>query len=489
MSKSLPRVDSYKLTVTGLALLAICLFAYPVLRVGTALEIDYNEGWNAYQQMRAMAGLSLYSADTPLFVNNYPPLSFYLVGLFGTLIGDMVLAGRLLSLLAVVVIALSVGAVARAAGAGKLDVILSASAILGMLSGFAADYVGTNDPQLLAQGFLCAGFALYVNRWGGTARLPLVALLFAAGLLCKHNVLALPLVTTLHLIWRGSNRERALFIGTGLGLAALAIAVIDAKFGAGFYRNLLASRQYDPARGIILSTEMLDLLQAPLAVIGLYFVLGRHGPIATKAGAYLAVSLLLALGFSGGAGVDTNIFFDPMIACAMGAGPAVTWLRARQGSGPWACAALALTIHAGLIFHMPIALGRFAVDMAGDLKERERMFLEDVAWLKTVPGPAICESILLCLRAGKPMWIDPYSATQAVVNGRVPPDTLTGMLVRREVAVVQVVSRRAHHVDEPIGAQSMPPRFINFADDMFDELNRSYAVRHVGITGRFYLPK
>jgi hypothetical protein len=483
------RTDSYKLTVAGLALLALCLFAYPCLRVGTALEIDYNEGWNAYQQIRAMAGLSLYSADTPLFVNNYPPLSFYLVGLFGTLTGDMVLAGRLMSLVAVVTIAISAAMVARAAGARRLDTLLSGSAALGMLSGFAADYVGVNDPQLLAQGFLCAGFALYVNRWGGAARLPAVALLFATGLLCKHNVLALPLVTTVHLLWRGTNRDRALYLGTGLGLAALALAVIDAKFGTGFFRNLLASRQYDPARGIILTTEMLDLLQAPIAVVGLYFVLGRDGRIATKVGGYLSLSLILAMGFSGGAGVDTNIFFDVMIACAMGTGPVVAWLRARPGSGPRACAALALIIHAGLLFHMPIALGRFAVDMTGDLKERERLFLEDIAWLKTMPGPAICESMLLCLRAGKPMWIDPYAATQAITNGRLPADTMTGMLARHEVAVVQVTSRRAHHVDEPKGAQSMPPRFINVMDDVFDELDRSYQVSRVGITGRFYLPK
>lgn len=483
------RTDAYKLTVAGLALLALCLFAYPVLRVGTALEIDYNEGWNAYQQMRAMAGLSLYSADTPMFVNNYPPLSFYLVGMLGTLIGDMILAGRLLSLLAVMVIALAAALVARAAGARRLDAVLSASAALGMLSGFAADYVGVNDPQLLAQGFLCAGFALYVNRRGGTARLPLVALLFAAGLLCKHNVLALPLVTTVHLLWRGSNRERALYLGTGLGLAAIALAVIEAKFGTDFFRNLLASRQYDAARGVILTTEMLDLLQAPIAVTGLYFILARDGRIATKVGAYLALSLALAMGFSGGAGVDTNIFFDAMIACAMGAGPAAAWARARPGAGPRACAALALVLHAGLLFHMPIALGRFAVDMAGELKEREALFLDDIAWLKTVPGPAICESMLLCLRAGKPMWIDPYAATQAITNGRLPPDALTGLLARHEVAVVQITSRRAHPADEPKGAQSMPPRFINFADEVFDELDRSYRLNRVGITGRFYLPR
>lgn len=483
------RPDIYKITVGGLALLALAMFAYPCLRVGTGLEIDYNEGWNAYFQVRAMSGASLYSPDLAMFVNNYPPLSFYLVGGFGTLVGDMVLAGRLLSLAAVAVIAVSAALVAREAGARRADAVLSGSAALGMLSGLATDYVGVNDPQLLAQGFLCAGFALYVRRGMGPWRLPAVALLFAVGLLCKHNVLALPLVTTLHLLWRGNGRERALYLGSGALLAALALAVIQARFGADFFGHLLASRQYDPARGIILTTESLDLLQAPLAVVGLYFLLGRGGRIATKVGAYLGLALALAAGFSGGAGVDTNIFFDAMIACAMGTGPAAAWLRARPGAGPRAAAALALAAHAGLIFHAPIALGRFAVDMAGEMAEREALFRQDVAWLKEVPGPAICESSLLCFRAGKPMWIDPYGATQAITNRRLPPDALTGMLARREVAVVQVTSRRARHPDDPNGAQSIPPRFINFADEVFDELDRSYRVERVGLAGRFYRPQ
>jgi len=87
------------------------------------------------------------------------------------------------------------------------------------------------------------------------------------------------------------------------------------------------------------------------------------------------------------------------------------------------------------------------------------------------------------------MWIDPYGGTQAITNGRLPADAMTGLLARHEVAVVQITSRRAHPADEPKGAQSMPPRFINFADEMFDELDRSYQLRRVGITGRFYLPK
>lgn len=483
------RTDPYKLTVIALALFAAALFAYPVLRVGTVLEIDYNEGWNAWLQTKAMAGKPLYSTANPMFLNNYPPLSFYLVGMLGKLIGDMVLAGRLLSLLAVVVIAASAASVARSAGARPLDALLSGSAALAMLSGFATDYVGINDPQLLAQGFLCAGFALYVSQKHGAARLPGVVLLFGAGLLCKHNVLALPLVTTAHLLWRGTKSERAVYMGSGVVLAAATLAVIEARFGTDFFRNLLASRQYDPARGILLTTEMLDTLQVPLAVIGLYYLLGQGGRVGTKVGAYLGLSLALAAGFSGGAGVDINVFFDPLIACAMGIGPAIAWLRARPGSNPRTCAALALLVHAGLIFHAPIDLGRFAVDMAGDMKEREALFRQDIDWLKAQPGKAYCESMLLCFRAGKDIWIDSYAAAQAMTNNRMPPEALTGMLDRHDVAVVQVSSRRTHHDDDAEGGQSMPPRFINVADEVFDALKRSYKVQRVGLSGRFYVPE
>jgi uncharacterized membrane protein len=52
--------------------------------------------------------MPLYPSHDKLITNNYPPLSFYIVGALGWLIGDMVLAGRLLSLGAVAVTAVAV---------------------------------------------------------------------------------------------------------------------------------------------------------------------------------------------------------------------------------------------------------------------------------------------------------------------------------------------------------------------------------------------
>ncbi len=485
----MPRFEPYRVTVAVLAGLAAVLFAYPVVRIGLDLEIDYNEGWSVYQQLRAMTGESPYSGEGPLFFNNYPPLSFYLVGLLGRVSGDTLLTGRLLSVLAMAVIALCSGVVVRAGGGGRADAILAVSTCLALFCSFATDYVGVNDPQLLAQGFLCAGFALYVGGPPTPARLAAVAALFAAGLLTKHNVLVLPLVVTVHVLWRVPGKARWSYLLTGTTLAGAATAVIWVMFGADFFRQLLSPRIYDVGRGVLLTVEVLGRLQAPLTLAVLFLILRRNGAVGGQVAAYLAGGLVLGIGFAGGAGVDVNIFFDAMVAIAIAIGLAAAWLRRQPALPRVAPAILALLANAGVILFTPEALGRFAVDALGEFELRQRLFRDDVAYLRGIPGPVVCESMLLCQRAGKPMWVDPYNVVQATLTGRLPRDVLVGALARHEAAVVQISSQREHPRDEAPGVQTMPQRFINFSDDIFDEIERSYALDRVGLSGRFYRPR
>ena len=51
------------------------------IAIGLHVPLDPNEGWNAYHALAAMSGQALYPHD--LMVNNYPPLSFYVVGAAG----------------------------------------------------------------------------------------------------------------------------------------------------------------------------------------------------------------------------------------------------------------------------------------------------------------------------------------------------------------------------------------------------------------------
>jgi hypothetical protein len=81
-----------------LGLIAVLSALWPSYRAFLDIEVDENEGWAAYHADAAMGRSALYPSRDQLITNNYPPLSFYIVGALGRLIGDTVLAGRLLSL-------------------------------------------------------------------------------------------------------------------------------------------------------------------------------------------------------------------------------------------------------------------------------------------------------------------------------------------------------------------------------------------------------
>ena len=62
-----------------LYVIAIWSFAWPVYRAFLNVEIQPNEGWNAYFADAAMGKMPLYPSTDQLITNNYPPLSFYIV--------------------------------------------------------------------------------------------------------------------------------------------------------------------------------------------------------------------------------------------------------------------------------------------------------------------------------------------------------------------------------------------------------------------------
>ena len=87
---------------------------------GVQVYRGYNEGWNAYHAAAAMTGGTLYPRAPSLMVNNYPPLSFFIVGAVGRLVGDMIVAGRVVSLVSTLVAGWTVFAIARRMGVGAM---------------------------------------------------------------------------------------------------------------------------------------------------------------------------------------------------------------------------------------------------------------------------------------------------------------------------------------------------------------------------------
>jgi hypothetical protein len=214
-----------------------------VYRAFLNIEIANNEGWNAYFADAAMGKMPLYPSTAQLITNNYPPLSFYIVGFAGRLVGDPVLAGRLLSLISVIAIATAIGLSVKRLGGTQVAAAISAAFYIAMMSRFFRMYVGMNEPQLLSHAIMAIGFLAFLGARSRDRGYVIPVLVMALAGFVKHNIIAMPLTA---FAWLGVNRRREAV--KCLGVAAIVIvigtAICYVSFGRDFFLNILAPRHY-----------------------------------------------------------------------------------------------------------------------------------------------------------------------------------------------------------------------------------------------------
>ena len=172
------------------------------------VALDPNEGWNAYHTASTMAGHSPYPGSASFMTNNYPPLSFYLVGLLGGVLGDNIIAGRIVSLISFLVVAGGIASLARRFGVRSSDAAFASLVFAGLLLVFS-DYVGMDDPQMLGHALQIFGLLLLVKNEKSLPADLAGAALFVAGLFVKHNLVAMPIATIIWLSLGDWRRVRA----------------------------------------------------------------------------------------------------------------------------------------------------------------------------------------------------------------------------------------------------------------------------------------
>ena len=114
--------------IWSIAVLAVLFLVWPVWRAFFPMEIWGNEGWNAYHADAAMRGAAqLYPPNDGLIANNYPPLSYYVMGWLGQLFGDPLYVGRAVSILSTLGIGAAAADVVRQWGASRAGALSRAS--------------------------------------------------------------------------------------------------------------------------------------------------------------------------------------------------------------------------------------------------------------------------------------------------------------------------------------------------------------------------
>ncbi len=438
--------DSWYLGVLRwtLYVIAIWSFAWTVYRAFLNIEIEPNEGWNAYFADAAMGRMPLYPSTHQLITNNYPPVSFYIVGLIGRFIGDPVLAGRLLSLVAVIAIAMAIALSVRRLGGSGVAARISGAFFVATMSRFFMPYVGMNEPQLLGDAIMAFGFlGFLIARSNDRGYVGPVLVMALAGFV-KHNIIAMPVTVFL---WLALHRRREAVKCFCVAAIAIMIgtAICYALFGENFFLNILSPRHYSLKRALR-SFQELEWVSVGLVACLYNAWACRRDVNVQLCSCLIAIALGSYFLQKGGAGVDINAQFDLVMAVAMSFGLAFTqvslWPVARHLRLEQAQAILLLAVCVRLLASKQLQPVRMVFDRSfiNEIAIREQAMADSVQRVQQVPGDVLCPP-LVSYRSGKPFTVDAFNVQQRISAGVLPKDAITARVAAGTLTTVEVDPR------------------------------------------------
>ena len=506
-----------------LCLLAAALTAvYPCVRACLHAEVGYNEGWNVYAAMRLLPGakgdaqlpgnlaaspLAGTCCETRLYppgygwtTVNYPAASFLLLAKLHAVTHDLLFTGRMLSLFSLLLSCVLVAGIARQLGAIGRAAVLSGTLLLSIFCLCATEYVGMDDPQMLGQAVSLAGVLVYLRIRSEASTSPIrgsrhefigilaAALLFVLAGCVKQNLIAFPLAVLLDLLLR--SRARALWFAVcGIVFATVALRWNLWIGGPGFVQEMLLPRSYSGAKAVLMLRDVFGPLLLPLVLACVAAWRNRSNPSRRFAGLTLVSSLLIGGYFAGGAGVARNALFDALCAMAILLGIVLsgtqTGTARTTAVGPlWTELPLSRFGLVPLLFAwMTIpALVEGTWRPWSKIHESlaaQRRFMEEVNMLRAQPGPALCESMLLCAMSGKPFVYDPFNATRLIQLGRLDGKALVRELEQHRYGTVQMRL-------PPPGDELTLQRF---SPDILQVIRANYTVVWQGSDSTILVPK
>lgn len=436
----------FGLQLAALALTAAALLARDVMAIGLRVPLDPNEGWNAYHAAAAWHGL--YPAPQSLMINNYPPLSFPVVAALGRLIGDDIIAGRIVSLLSFLTSAGVIAWLLHRMGCTTMQMAFGALVFAaGLLVG--SNYVAMDDPQLLGHALQLTGLALLLRHKPSVVS---AALLLVAGLFVKHNLLAMPLAAGLWLWARDRNAAaRLLIAASGFGVMGLVVS----RLGFGFSLATLASARLSAIAN--LESVSGHFLQWSAAGIGFGIwlaVRNRSDKWVRLATLYGVVALVIGAAFSAGDGVDANIYFDAVIALSLAAG----LMQSRFGTQTRMAAGLALVLPLALFLFFHFGDDNFAYTPAFRAQAAR-----DIAFVKS--GPALCEQLSLCYWAAEQDPVDVFNVGEQIATGRRSDAVLIHLLEARHFQAIQLESLEPFALGPQVRAALLKSYRLDHEDD------------------------
>jgi hypothetical protein len=432
--------DSHRnlIYLTLLSLTAAWFLAWPLWRAGFLIEIWPTEGWNAYLQDAAAAGRPIYPAADSLAGNNYPPLSFYVIGFLGRVLGvDNLFVGRAVSLIALGAIAIEIFLAVRILVGGRAGAAIGALWYLAIMARNSTVYIGTNDPQIAGEAIMGPALVWFLSRSRAkTSPTPALLLMVLAGF-WKHNMVAIPVTA---ILWLFAIRSRFAIRATVTSAAAcaLGIACCVVVFGTEFLSNLLATRQY-ALSNLIGNLGHLQWPTLALVIWAGWAFDARKSEAARFTALHIGASLVACLLQWFGHGVGLNAEFDLILALGIGIGVVFTRIETTRVARCIGAGASRDLMIAALLLRLvasdrqETALLILSSQFRSAVYAHQQAILADSADVAAMPGDVACEVKLVCRQAKKPFVVDEFKMEELVATGRATKAQVAAMLRARQI--------------------------------------------------------
>ena len=435
---------------------------YLVVRIFYRLPLNYNEGWNVMFASNLLAGRPLYVPldRFPLTPNNYPPLSFPIVGGLGWLSGDLLLTGRLVALVSSATVGFLVYRIVVDVTGQKPAGILAVLLWLWLMLDLTPERLVMYDPQMLGHAFSLGALGLFSEPQDGltSRRVWLVALLCCIALFIKHLLVGVPLAVVASLFF-SDRRSFRIFAGAGIAIAAVMGGASWLYGRENLFSNFLDTSRTVINGLVVWRIKVIFIRQRFFIAVAAFLVL-----LSNRQRAWAPYLFYFCLSFAVGAyvcrgvGVDMNAWFEFFIAAAIVFGIFAGSFRLLRGAsepaperpgrfargwfgGGWKAVLLYAVLLSALL---PLsARSRAGFDrMPGyeELRRSDRAYRRQVNLLRSIPGPALYENLLLGFDAGKEFLYEPFNAAQEMAAGRMPESILTDAIARRQFGAIVLES-------------------------------------------------
>jgi hypothetical protein len=224
----------------------------------------------------------------------------------------------------------------------------------------------------------------------------------------------------LHLLFEKAWKRFAIWLGT---LALLCSGLLLLTFswdGPYFFAHLLAPRSYSIMSGWGRIEPYLLDFQILFAAAVLWSVCYITSSLRTLLVIAFVLAHIIGFGFAGGDGVVENVLFDALVMIVVITAIGIGDLQSKFISLPHRNLLLLLALLlpcAGIFALLPRLV--FNERQVSKLQPQfDAEFRQAVEFLRSRPGPALCEDLLLCYDAGKPPLYDAFYANSQLKIGR-----------------------------------------------------------------------